>query len=362
MKCTLLKEEDYTKGRWTGGDFKELAIFPADSDYVNRDFLWRLSLDTVEKEEAQFPKLEDYDRVIMVLEGETVLSYEGERVTRLQALEQDRFDGAWKTTGFGQIKAYNLIVNKGMEGYLDLLFPGKEKNIYKSNQDSDKQMSVHTLFCLDGYAVVSVGNESHMLKAGQQLVIEEENKDEICYGLMGEGTIIRGQIFYNSEESGPEIIPREKATLDDFKACIYLANVQFKWAGYMVKSLKEKWFDEELSKAIRKIEKFYLPTVVFFLGLVVLGCLEANEIIPSGMVLILAVCWILADCLLVSPAIYMLFVPKPVRKHIKNVNSLTPYEKKVRERELSSDPMMEKIKRKYMKRTSSVRKEDEDER
>jgi len=34
----------------------------------------------------------------------------------------------------------------------------------------------------------------------------------------------------------------------------------------------------------------------------------------------------------------------------------------VRERELSSDPMMEKIKRKYMKRTSSVRKEDEDER
>ena len=73
MKCTLLKEEDYTKGRWTGGEFKELAIFPADSDYVNRDFLWRLSLDTVEKEEAQFPKLEDYDRVIMVLEGETVL-------------------------------------------------------------------------------------------------------------------------------------------------------------------------------------------------------------------------------------------------------------------------------------------------
>ena len=45
-------------------------------------------------------------------------------------------------------------------------------------------MCIRARFCLDGYAVVSVGNESHMLKAGQQLVIEEENKAEICYGLM----------------------------------------------------------------------------------------------------------------------------------------------------------------------------------
>ena len=59
----------------------------------------------------------------------------------------------------------------------------------------------------------------------------------------------------------------------------------------------------------------------------------------------------MVDSLLVSPAIYMLVVPKPVRAHIKDVDMLTPYEKKVREQELAKDPFMEKMKRKYDKHT-----------
>ena len=63
----------------------------------------------------------------MVIEGEVVLSYENQRVTRLIRLEQDRFDGGWNTTSFGKITDYNLMVRKGSEGYLDLIFPEKER-------------------------------------------------------------------------------------------------------------------------------------------------------------------------------------------------------------------------------------------
>ena len=127
MKSYLLKEENYNTSRWTGGQTKELAIYPAESKYLDRNFVWRLSSATVETEESDFSRLPDYDRVLMVLDGEVVLSYEGERVARLKELEQDRFDGAWKTRSFGKITDYNLMVRKGNEGYLDLIYPETEK-------------------------------------------------------------------------------------------------------------------------------------------------------------------------------------------------------------------------------------------
>ena len=69
--------------------------------------------------------------------------------------------------------------------------------------------------------------------------------------------------------------------------------------------------------------------------------------ISSGTAVLLIAAWILADCLLVSPLIYMPFMPKPVRKHIKDVNNLTPYEQRVREEELGRNEHLEKVMKKY---------------
>ena len=113
MKTYLFKEEDYNTSRWTGGQTKELAIYPAESKYLDRNFIWRLSSATVETEESDFSKLPDYDRVLMVLEGEVVLSYEGQRVARLKELEQDRFDGVWKTKSFGKITDFTISPKSG---------------------------------------------------------------------------------------------------------------------------------------------------------------------------------------------------------------------------------------------------------
>ena len=121
MNYTLYRQEDYNTSQWMGGNTTELAIYPKTSKYLDRNFIWRLSSATIDVEESDFSKLPDYDRVLMVLEGEVVLSYEGQRVARLKALEQDRFDGGWKTKSFGKITDYNLMVRKGSEGYLDVI-------------------------------------------------------------------------------------------------------------------------------------------------------------------------------------------------------------------------------------------------
>lgn len=349
MKYTLCKEESYKTSDWMGGTTKELAIFPQSSSYLNRDFVWRLSSAVIDAEEANFSKLPDYDRVLMVLEGEVVLSYEGERVARLAKLEQDRFDGAWQTKSFGKITDYNLMVRKGNEGYLDIIFPKKEKQTYEADEKNTKPLVTVGLFCKDGYGVVTFDDQSQMIKAGELLTLEYEAGESPRYSVMGEGTIIRSQVFYGDmeEQLGPEIIPEERATFDDFKKCVYLANIQFRWAKYIVKSLKTTWFDEALSRAIRKIERFYLPFLIFIIGVVGIGLVWAQVGLSDGVLLSLLLGWLILDSLIVSPLLYMVVVPKPVRKHIKNIDDLTPYEQKIRENELSYDERTERVLKKY---------------
>ena len=355
MKYKLYKEADYQTSRWGGGTTTELAIFPQTSKYLDRNFIWRLSSAVVEQEESTFTKLPDYDRVLMVQEGEVVLSYEGERVARLKALEQDRFDGGWITKSFGKITDYNLMVRKGNEGYLDLIYPAAEAAIYSSDFDSKLPKSTHALYCKEGYVVVGCGSASTMVTAGQIFVMEFDADEEVKYTAMGEGVIIRAQIFYDDMEGelAATDIPAEPASFDDFKCCIYLANVQFRWAKYIVKKLKTQWFDEALTKAINKVERIYLTTFVFIIGAVVIFWLGANEVISMGTMAAVFLTWLIADCLLVSPLIYMAVVPKPVRRHIKDVNKLTPYEQKVRAEQLGQNIIADSVLKKYKYRKES---------
>ena len=349
MNCYVCNEKDFTVGKWSGGSTTQLAIFPAKSSYLGRNFVWRLSSATVDTEESDFTRLPDYDRVLMVLKGETVLSYEGERVVRLKELEQDRFDGAWKTKSFGKITDFNLMVRKGNEGYLDVIYPKQEKEVFTSEYESEFPLATHALYCKDGYFVAEAGGNTQMVRQGQLFVMEFEPGEEARYSIMGEGTVIRAQIFAAdmNDELYPVEIPPEKATFGDFKSCVYLANVQFRFAKYVIKSLKTTWFDEELSGAIKKIERVYATFFICILGVVLLASAGMLREWSNTAIVISILAWLAADCLVISPLLYFAVLPKPVRKHIKDIDKLTPYEQKVREAELSRNERAEKILKKY---------------
>ena len=363
MKYQLHKKDEYAVSRWMGGETTETAIYPASAKYIDRNFIWRLSTATCELEESDFSRLPDYDRVLMVLEGEVVLSHDGQRVARLAELEQDRFDGGYKTRSFGKITDYNLMVRKGNEGYLDLIYPESNAASCGSAPELDqthKPLAAHALYCKEGYAVIGCGGQSVMVQPGQQLVMEFDlAKGEVpSYTVMGEGVLIRAQVYYDEMKGqlAAEEIPEEKTSFDDFKACMYLANVQFKLAKYIVPSLKKYWFDEALSARIKKVERFYLTFIAFMIGAMgacALGAKTGN----SGIVFVALGIWLVVDCLLVSPLIYLAFMPKPVRKHMKDVNNLTPYEQKLYEAELASNPQVEKMLKKYKNSGKNVTEE-----
>ena len=83
MNINILKSDKFTLSKWSGGNTRELAIYPEDAKYLERDFIWRLSSADSDMEESSFTKLPDYDRILMVLDGEVVLAHGEERTIEL---------------------------------------------------------------------------------------------------------------------------------------------------------------------------------------------------------------------------------------------------------------------------------------
>ena len=356
MDIKVYKQEDFQVSKWTGGTTKQLAIFPETSKYLDRNFIWRLSTATCDLEETTFSKLPDYDRVLMVLEGNVVLAHQDVRAIRLGELEQDSFDGAYHTKSFGKITDYNLMVAKGNKGLLDVITAKEESAELTFDAEVDEvgedfERFDVTLYCRDGYATVTVGSETFMLMPGQQMVVSCTQSEEIKMSVMGDGTLVRGQIFYNyhPEELGPTIIPKEKASFKDFKTCIFLSNTQFHGARFIFKSIKKTWYDEELTAAIKKVESFYLTVIAFLAGAFVIAFAGLNNFTESWQWIVSVIGWVLVDFFVVSPLIYLPFMPKPVHKHIKDIEKLTPYEQRVYEENLGRNERMEKVMKRYEK-------------
>lgn len=115
MKFQILKKEDFTPNKWSGGDTTELFIYPEHCKYSDKDFLFRLSLATIEVEESIFTPLNGYLRKLLVLKGELELSHLRQHTTNLSPYNFDSFDGSWETSSKGKANPFNTIYKSGIE-------------------------------------------------------------------------------------------------------------------------------------------------------------------------------------------------------------------------------------------------------
>ena len=406
MKSILRKEKDFSVSNWSGGKTKELAIFPADSKYADREFIYRLSSATVDLEESDFTMLPDYDRVLMVLQGSTVLTYNGKKSVHLNELEQDSFDGAWTTKSYGKITDYNLMTRKGTAGKVDVIRPEAEAVEMGDTLESDLRRRTHALYCKEGYLIVNAKDGQKMVSPGQLLVMEF-GEEEPAYTVMGDGVAIRAQIAFDEgapgyaeyEEMKPEPEPEpepedepepvrreeirkenaetpgsyvanilgtarrrvsdeglsEASTLDykggfaeDYKWSFILSNTQFHGAKALFPKLKSLVFDDELHGKVRRLEKMLITFFVFILGLLALltFSMKDGEMKDTEILIMIAV-WLVIDIVIVSPAIYYFTLPKPIKSHIHDLTKVSEEEADALLKDRNKNERLERILKKY---------------
>ncbi len=345
MKKRIYNEEQFNISKWSGGLTSQYAIYPESAKYIDRDFIWRLSSATVEVEESVFTKLPDYDRVLMVLKGDAVLVHGDERTVKLGAGEQDSFDGGLKTTCFGKIKDYNLMFKKGCTGRLFTMDAENDAKTVEKGDQGEHTNASYGFYCISGFVVVSAGGETHMVGEGKQLVLDLEAGESIEISVMGEGKVIVAEVFYTRLAHAAVEIPEEKATFEDFKAAFKLARSRTKWKQ-MTKRNKNVWYDEALQDKLAFLDRSYIGIILWILVVLVLLILGVKVMSHVGVVAMI-VAWTILYALVISPLIYMIILPKPIKAHIKDVNDLTEYERQQYERELGKNEMTDKLLHKY---------------
>lgn len=176
----IIKDCQYKKTFWSGGMTTELAIFPPDAQYSERNFKWRLSSATVQIEESIFTHLPGISRIIMVIEGKLILKHEGKHSAALNPFETDSFMGDWTTKCFGKATDFNLMMAEGCSGELDSYIIGGRKKIDICLRNTSAKHGTRTdaFYVVNGNAEIHIQNEKYYVNNMEMLCITRPAGDE----------------------------------------------------------------------------------------------------------------------------------------------------------------------------------------
>lgn len=188
MKSQVL--HDFSPSRWSGGATVQLCIWPPQSDYAGRSFLWRLSTASVECESSVFTHLPDYNRIIALLGGELTLDIAGKR-EKLEPCAPFAFDGAAPVTGYGRAVDFNLMLRKGLcEGEMRPLKAGAARFAAREGFTA----ATHLVYAPDPLAIRWEGGGA-ALPAGSLLRLD--GAEAFCADIEPKGRAMAASVWYN---------------------------------------------------------------------------------------------------------------------------------------------------------------------
>ncbi len=347
MEFKLNKKEDYVVSQWSGGTTTQLGIYPEGSLYSDREFIWRLSSATVDVEESDFTSLPDYNRILAVLQGEVILAYKDIRTVKLNRLEYDYFDGAWETKSFGKITDYNLMTRKDYEGKLEVIQLNAENQVLEVGAATGRGF-----FCVGGYAVIAFDGNSVMVKDGEQLIINDCPTMQIS--VMGEGSVIHTQVCPRQEIEGESLQVTEPEQIypylnqDNFSLARLFYLADFRFGKYIFKDFVSHYYDEELDIGLGKLRNTYPTFLILIAGVILIAmmCIDRCSFSITSVILLI---WLAVDVAFISPCIYMVFLPKPIWKHIKFESALNTEEKEYYKATKGRNRRLEKLLGRHMR-------------
>lgn len=178
----LIRQNEQTSSTWSGGTTTQIAIYPKDALYAERNFIWRLSSASVELAESDFTPLPGIWRLIMVLEGEMRLEHTGHHTKHLKPFDQDSFSGDWSTKSFGKVRDFNLMMATGCTGELTAVcLEEKTSSLIDVAAAGFGHYAGTTaaFYCVDGKLSLTANNQNkYVLNAGDLLLLTLTGKTD----------------------------------------------------------------------------------------------------------------------------------------------------------------------------------------
>ena len=121
MQVLLIKKQQQITHAWSGGTTTQLCIFPPETEFKKFNFLFRMSVATVEVDETDFTYMPGVTRHLMIIKGNLHLLHKGRYEKNLGKYETDIFSGEWETHARGKVNDFNLLTREETKGSLQAL-------------------------------------------------------------------------------------------------------------------------------------------------------------------------------------------------------------------------------------------------
>ncbi|MBW7869917.1 MAG: HutD family protein [Flavobacteriia bacterium] len=119
MEFKIIKKQDLRPSVWDGGETFEYFIFPKESEYSKRNFLFRISSASIKKIPSDFTRFENFRRYLVMLDNQLEIVRNGKPETYTED-EVFEFDSNDKIVSASPGNDFNLMVSKAV-GYSSVL-------------------------------------------------------------------------------------------------------------------------------------------------------------------------------------------------------------------------------------------------
>jgi len=193
MKIEHIKASDLITNQWSGGTTTQLAIFPKNAEYKEKNFQFRVSTATVETEESTFTQLPGVSRKLMILNGEIRIEHTDHHSITLKKFEQDEFSGDWDTKSYGKATDFNVMTIGNTFGDIEAITLQKDdKYLFEKSKNYDFLV----LYAYTGTFKFKTENHSYSIEKGDVLVIDaEETNNPFLVDSISYSEIIITHIF-----------------------------------------------------------------------------------------------------------------------------------------------------------------------
>ena len=173
MRIEITRKSELITTNWSGGSTTQLAIYPKEASYGERNFLFRISTAKIEDQVSEFTSLPGISRVIMILEGELKLNHKNQYSKKLKKFDCDHFQGNWETTGNGKVIDFNLMTSGNVSGTIEA--SSLEKN---SSLSFEPNKQVNGFYIYQGKVeLTDFAEKKTILNQGDFALVFNENKE-----------------------------------------------------------------------------------------------------------------------------------------------------------------------------------------
>lgn len=181
MKLTKISKDTLIPTIWDGGETFQYYIYPENTLYANRDFLFRISAAAITKVPSTFTKFINYQRFLVMLDNDLNININGKEESYTPN-DIFKFDSNSDIISYTKGNDFNLMVSKNVE----------TADVFFLNDAVKLGQPFIFLFALNDTSI-EVNNEKIDLKKTDLLQIENNNQSDIL--LKTENSILVGNLI-----------------------------------------------------------------------------------------------------------------------------------------------------------------------